>query len=349
MKKILRIMSFVFSLTMLLSTVACTSTPKKPEGRNMNIGFSVYSQEIPSLNAMIKGLTDQASKLGYHVTVSNAQNDMATQLKNCEDLLSMDIGVLVINPIDSAGIVPAVEAANAKGVPVIMFDIDAKGGKRVAHITSNNADMGRYSAEFLAWKLNGKGNIAYFDFPQMDIVLDRSDAFRRVMSNFPGIKIVASGIGVMRDQTLPQMESILQAHPEINGVYGINGGAAFGAYYACKAAGRNDIIVAGGDGEDEGVALIKSGSSYEFDAGHLATQLGILAANTIDQTSRGENHPYEVLSPVYPITKANVDNFHGMTATTIPDAKDMTPSWYTDPSWIALCKQNNYTGWKTNS
>ncbi len=339
--------AFLCAITLVLSLVAFNAFATEPKASGYKIGFSIYTQDIPSLNAMVQGFVDEAESLGDEVFIANAQNDIAKQIQNCEDLMTMEIDVLVINPYDSAGIVPAVEAANQKGIPVVMFDIDAKGGKRAAHITSDNHHMGQYAGEYLAYVLNGKGKVAYFDFPQLDIVKDRSDAFRAVMKCFPDIEIVADGIAVNREQSLPQMEAMLQAQPDIDAVYGINGGGAYGAYYACQAAGKTNIVVAGGDGEDEGVALIKSGSKYEFDAAHLSRLLGKLGGNTAHRVANGETlESYQILNPIYPITKDNVDHYPGMEADEYPDEKYMTPTWYKDPKWIALCETYGYTGWQ---
>jgi erythritol transport system substrate-binding protein len=56
------------------------------------------------------------------------------------------------------------------------------------------------------------------------------------------------------------METILQAHPDIQGVICGNDTMAVGAAAALKAANRSDVIVVGFDGSDDAANGIKDGS-----------------------------------------------------------------------------------------
>lgn len=359
-----KIITILIALLFMLSVVGCSgpaapaapaasATPAAPavpvapeEEANPKLGIVIHTSNIPSFNVMLDGAKETAESLGYEVVIADYQDDEIQAVSCVENLCTVGCDVILINPMDSKSIVPAIEVANRAGVPVVMFDIDAEGGERAAHVTDDNEMYGRYGAEWLAWKLNGEGAIAVMEYPQMDIVAMRGDAFYKVMESFPDIEIVAVGNGINRDDTLPQMESFLQAHPEIKGAWGCNGGAAFGIYYACQAAGRDDIVVCGGDGEDEGIELIRSGSKYGYDSAHLGWLLGSLAAETCDKIVRGEEVEYRTIQPVFPISLENIDQWPGIEADEMPDESIMKPAWYSDPSWIELCEKVGYTAWQ---
>jgi len=76
------------------------------------------------------------------VAVVDSKNKIAKQVSDIEDLLTQNIDFLVINPIDEAGIVPAIEAANKRGVPVITIDRAASGGKVAVHVGFDNYKAG---------------------------------------------------------------------------------------------------------------------------------------------------------------------------------------------------------------
>ncbi len=308
------------------------------------IGVSYYTTEIPVLNSVLEALKNRAEQLGYKVVMAEGSMDINKQIGNVEDYIQMGCQVIFINPSDSAGITPAVEACNKAGIPVIMLDIDATGGERACHVTSDNELMGRYGGEYIAWKLNGKGKVALLDFPQLDIVVQRSDAFRKVMSYFPDIEIVATEQAVTRAEGLEKMEAIFQAHPDLDAVFAINDGGGLGAYYAGKAAGI-DVAIAAVDAEDDAVELISEGTNYGLTSAHMAALFGKTAAEAADDIINGIEVEKKITIPVYPITVDSLDEYPGRDALEF-DQTILIPRWYDTDSWKALVEEFGYTDWK---
>jgi ABC-type sugar transport system substrate-binding protein len=90
---------------------------------------------------------------------------------------------------------------------------------------------------------------------------NRSKGFHSVVDNYPGIKMVAQqSADFDRNKAMEVLESILQAHPDIDAVFCGNDAMAMGAYQALAAAGiANKVRVLGFDGAEDAVQSIKDG------------------------------------------------------------------------------------------
>ncbi len=86
---------------------------------------------------MQEGINQLAEENDTDVRFVDAQDDTAKQSNDIDDLIQQGVDVLLINPVDSAAIVPAVEAANNANIPVIAIDRSSDGGTltTVASIT----------------------------------------------------------------------------------------------------------------------------------------------------------------------------------------------------------------------
>lgn len=336
--------------TILLLAICLTiavSVSVMPAQKQIFMGVSYYTNENPNLLMILDGVKARAKELGVKVTMASCEFDNAKQMANIENFIQMGCNIIMINPNDSSAVAPAIRACNKAKIPVVMLDIDAKGGDRAAHVTSDNEAMGRYGGEYLAWKLNGKGKVALLDYPQLDIVKERSDAFKKVIHAFPDMQIVATDFTVVREDALQKVENILQAHPDLNAIYAINAGGGLGAYYACKAAGKTSILITAVDGLPEAVELIKKGDpQYVEDTSHMTMVLGRTATDTAYAVAQGKKVTYKTVVPVFPVCKESIGYFPGCDAPKLPPADKMAPPWYITQSWLALCDKYGYAGWK---
>lgn len=106
------------------------------------------------------------------------------------------------------------------GIPVITVDISAEGVEVDAHVATDNYYGGRIAGETMAKVLNGKGQVAIIDYPVVQSVRDRVAGFKEAVSKYPGIEIVAIQPGITRPEALNTAQNILQAHPEVDGIFG---------------------------------------------------------------------------------------------------------------------------------
>ena len=274
-RKVLMAMTLI--ATLLLAACAGTSAPSttpapSPNQNNQTVadsgeralvvGLSMNTLANPFFVDVRDGVQREADELGIELHITDSQGDPATQLRDIENLLQRNLDAIIINPTDSDAIVASIEAANAAGVPVFTMDRQATGGEVVAHIGYNAIRSGNIAGQFLVDTLNGQGNIVELQgIMGTNVAQDRSRGFNEVISQHPNMTIVATAVANFnRAEAMSVMENILQANPNIDGIYAANDEMLLGALEAVEAAGRKgEIVMIGCDAIDDTIAAIKEG------------------------------------------------------------------------------------------
>ena len=120
------------------------------EGKKLTVGLTVPTLVNPFFVGMDRGVRDRCADLGFNVIAPNANNDMATQINQMEDLITKKVDVIIICPINADAIVPAVKKANAAKIPVLALDRGSTAGDLAVFIESNNVEMGQKGADWIA-------------------------------------------------------------------------------------------------------------------------------------------------------------------------------------------------------
>jgi ribose transport system substrate-binding protein len=213
--------------------------------------------------ALGEGAQEAADAAGVELIVVDAQDDPAQEATNMEDLIQQGVDAILVNPTDADAIVPSIQKANEAGIPVFTIDRGASGGDVVAHIASDNVAGGSMAGEFLCDALGGAGMVVELEgIAGTSAARDRGEGFNAYMSaECSGAEIVArQTANFNRAEGLTVFENILQAQPEINGVFAHNDEMILGAIEAAKAAGRDaEIIFVGFDAVDDAVAAVDAG------------------------------------------------------------------------------------------
>jgi ribose transport system substrate-binding protein len=217
----------------------------------------------PFFVTLKEGAEAEAAAAGIELVVVDAQDDSAKEATNIEDLIQRGVSALLINPTDADAIVPSIQKANEAGIPVFTIDRAAAAGDIVSHIASDNVAGGRMAAEFLCEALNGEGMVVELEgIAGTSAARDRGQGFNDYMSSeCSGVEIVArQTANFNRAEGLAVFENILQAQPEIDGVFAHNDEMILGAIEAAEAAGRaGEIVFVGFDAIDDAVAAVKAG------------------------------------------------------------------------------------------
>lgn len=251
MRKSLIVLVVLMSLTLVSAGVAAQT-----------IGFAISTLDNPFFVDLKDGAEAKAVELGVNIRVVDAGDDPARQLSGIEDLIAREVDLILVNPTDSAAVVPAILAANRAGIPVITVDRSADSGDVVAYIASDNVLGGNMAGEFIAELLGGEGKVVELEgIPGTNAARERGQGFGEAIAEHPGIVIVArQEAGFDRARGLTVMENILQAQPEIDAVFAHNDEMALGALIAIQSADRADkIVVVGFDATDDAVQAVQDG------------------------------------------------------------------------------------------
>lgn len=320
MKRLLFVTMSLLAVVALLGgctqpTAAPTQTPAAPTAtevvpptKEITLGLSLSTLNNPFFVTLKEGAEQKAAELGVKLIVVDSQDDPAKEATNIEDLIQKKVDALLINPTDADAVVPSVQKANAAGIPVFTIDRAAAGGEIVSHIASDNVAGGKMAGEYLAQLLGGKGKVVELEgIAGTSAARDRGKGFNEVMANYPDIEIVArQTANFNRAEGLSVFENILQAQPEINGVFAHNDEMILGAIQAAEAAGRaQDIIFVGFDAIDDAVQAVKDGKLAATVAQQPA-QMGILGVEMAVKYLNGETVEKFIPVPLSLVTPETV-------------------------------------------
>lgn len=257
-----------------------------------NIGVTLLARTDPFYHDLEQSMQDEAKAKGFTLDVQDGNRDLSKQLSQVETFVLQKKDAIVICPVNSEGIVRAIDKANAANIPVFTADIRAAGGKVVSHIASDNVAGGKLAGEYLGKLLNGKGNVVILDYPTVASVQERTKGFMEAMKDFPGIKIVErpSG-GGERAKSMAQMENMLQKYPNLDGVFAINDSTGLGALKAIEDAGNKHIVMVGYDGDKDARAAILRGSALKADAVQYPSEIGKATIDAIADYFDGKTPP----------------------------------------------------------
>jgi ribose transport system substrate-binding protein len=259
------------------------------------IGVSLLTKEHVFYRDLEKAMRESAAKHDFSLIINSGDWDLAKHQAQIENYIVQKVDAIVVCPCDSKGIGPAIQKANAAGIPVFTADIRAEGGDIVSQIVSDNVAGGRAAAVYMAKLLNGKGEVAIIDQPIIQSTIDRVRGFLEEIAQHPGIKVVArpSGDGV-RDKAMKAAEDLLQGFPHLAGIFGINDDSALGALAAVEAARRNEIVIVGFDGIPEARQAILRGSALKADVVQYPSEIGRITIETIAAHLSGKTVPRDI-------------------------------------------------------
>lgn len=228
----------------------------------LKIGMSFQELNNPYFVTMKQALEEAAASVGATVIITDARHDVAKQISDVEDMIQKKIDILLLNPTDSTGVEGAVKSAKAAGLVVAAVDANAKGPVDT-FVGSKNYDAGVMACEYMGKALGGKGDVAILDGIPVVPILERVRGCKDALAKFPGMKIVTTQNGKQeRDQALAVTENMIQANPNLKGIFSVNDGGAMGSLAAIEASGK-DIKLTSVDGAPEAIkAMQKEGSKF---------------------------------------------------------------------------------------
>lgn len=295
----------LFSIAMLLFLVACdgndnnnnveeqpteetpaeeTPAEETPEGATGFVGVAMPSLALERWERDGNQIAENLRNAGFEVDLQFAQDDVATQINQIENMITAGVDILVIAPIDGETLTGVLDLANDQGIPVIAYDRLIMDSEHVSYyVTFDNFHVGVTQGNFLVDELglgqgNGPFNIelfggspddnnAHFFFGgAMSILQEYIDNGELVVvsgqTDFMQIGILGWGTADAQDR----MDSLLSAHytdTELHAVLSPNDSLALGIVSSLENLGFGDTrpmpIVTGQDGDLANVRSILDG------------------------------------------------------------------------------------------
>ena len=259
-----KIVSMAIMLCMMFCLAGCNAITIDGEGEdaesagNGSIGLSVSTLNNPFFVSLAEGAEEAAEKAGVKLAVADAGDDSAKQQNDIEDLISRNVSVLIVNPVDSDAVAPAVQNAVSLGIKVISVDRVVNGVDVDCQIASDNVAGAKIATEYLIEQIGEGAKVAELQgVPGASATIDRGAGFHEAADEVLDVAASQSA-NFERAEGMSVMENILQSEPELKGVFAHNDEMALGALQAI-AASKKDIKVVGFDATDDAVNEVKAG------------------------------------------------------------------------------------------
>jgi ribose transport system substrate-binding protein len=293
------------------------------ESKGKKIAFLQTLATHPYVVATTKSFRTRAEQHGMEITFLTAMLDAALQAQQIDDAIARRFDLVVVVPTSEQAVVPALARAKAAGVPVVLVNNTPKDGTEdlyLSFVGQDQTEMGRLAGESLlnALKDSGRdgGKVALITGAlQQGIAPRRVTGFRDAVKKNPKVEVVAVEDArwdtAVSERIAGQLYARFAAAGGLDAVYGMADNQAVAAIRAAEAANiavgdkPKQLLVVGGNCLKEGMDNIKGGKMHST-VTQLPTELGILAADVVNDYFAKKPLPKNVLQPLETITKANV-------------------------------------------
>ncbi len=172
---------------------------------------------------------------GLRFVYSDAQGQTALLIRQIEQFITQKVDVLVLGTNDEQAVVPVVSKAMQAGIPVIVLDRGIRGRDFSTFINSDNVQIGRIGAEFIAGQLKGRGRVLLFEGLQTaDVTHLRSKGFMDEMARHPKIQVIKRTGNYLRKDALVEMDKLLAQGVRVNAIFAESDSMLSGARLALE-------------------------------------------------------------------------------------------------------------------
>lgn len=302
-------------MAMALLLAGCGQRESDSSGkRQLVIGVTPLTLQLEYYINYINGVKKAAQEDNIRLKIIDPQFDVAKQASAIEDFIAAKVDAIICSPVDPKGIKPLLEKAQKAGIPVVveMTKIDGVNPLVGTNQEEGGYLAGEYAGRWIQQHMNGKAEVAILDFPYFQNVIDRVKGFKRgLAAAAPEATIVAEPDGhAVMEKALKVMEDVLQAHPNVRVVFGINDDSAIGATMAFKSAkvDPKTVCVVGFDASQGARRLIQSNSGLRASVAAQCDPIGRAAIDTAKKLIEKQSVPewVEVPNAQYLVTVENV-------------------------------------------
>lgn len=279
----------------------------------LTIGLVTKALNNPFWELMQQGAVEVAAANNAEIVYlapTKAYN-LEEQTRLVDDLITAEVDGIVLVPVDSEGMVPAIERVNEAGIPLALANTNANGGEAITFSAVENYEAMSIIAEYLVDALGGEGKVIVLEGTAgSQTAIDRLAAIQDVFAANPGIEVLASQTAEFnRAKALEVMENLLQTYSEFDAVIACNDEMALGAIEALDAAGMLEgTFITGFDGNNDAIQAVMDGRMTVTMFQNAPRQAGDAVQAIIDYLN-GVEVPERIKTEAIIIDSTNVDDF----------------------------------------
>jgi len=268
---------------------------------------------VHSFWVTVKAGADSAGR-EFHADViwkgPTQETDIAGQIAIIEDYINKGVDAIVLAACDAQGLIPVLEKAQQRGIPIITIDSGVDSDLPLSFIATDNILAAQKAAQKLAELIGERGKVACIPFiPGAATSNWREQGFVSEIKKYPHIELlpirysqseVAVGMAVTED--------ILTGHPDVKGIFAANEAGTIGVIQALKTKNKiGQVKVVGFDAAPNEIKALQAG---EIDA--LIVQdpfkMGYEGVKAAIKVLAGDSVPKRMDTGVYIVTRENLNH-----------------------------------------
>lgn len=249
------------------SEAATNKTESSTSGKKVSL-LTPYLSSVTT-NQMVEEMKAGMEAKGMTVTVVDTKGDFAQLASRIEDTVSSKADAIVLVSADPSQVATQLQGAFDANIPVFGCDSGFVEGMMV-NATSDNHAMGELITKYLFDDLmGGKGTVIALTHRPHPGVVKRCIAFDEIIKNYPDIKLITEqhiAVPGPIENSRKIMENLILSNSSkdsITAVWCAWDEPAIGATQALQAAGRDEVIVVGVDGNSQAVEMINNGTNLK--------------------------------------------------------------------------------------
>lgn len=276
------------------------------------IGLAVANLQADFFNRVRQSAQAQAQAQGAEIIVADAGGDADKQVSQVQDLISQQVEAIIYIPAGATAATVPVRNARAQDIPVVTVDRNPDGEPGDTFIATDSVAAAQVLGEWVVERTGGTGTLGVIQgqvgtTPEND----RDEGFKNGISGSQITEVARQASeGWHQDEGFDIAQDMLQAHSEIDVIFGRSDALALGAAQAARAVGRDDILIVGFDGDDAGLQGVKDGTIAATMV-QKTMYMGQLAVQSALRLVNGESVEPEQLQEGTLATTDNVDEFIG--------------------------------------
>lgn len=242
-------------LSLMISVTAWAKTHK--------IGVALANFDLNFVSILRTQMVDEIKALKMDGQFVDAKGDVALQVQQVEDFINQGVDAIILNPVDTQGVLPMVKAAEAAGIPLVFVNRkpEVKLPSSMAYVGSDSALGGEMQMEALAKQMNYRGNVAILmGALSNEEARERTRAVEAVIAKYKQMAVIEKQTARwQRNEAVDVVSGWLLNQRPIDAIAANNDEMAIGAIMALNQAKNSHILVAGIDGTPDGQQFVKNG------------------------------------------------------------------------------------------
>jgi inositol transport system substrate-binding protein len=300
--------AFLSAIT--IAAAGCGSRQQSSEGTPI-FGVSLLNLSSEFIVMLNRAMEARAVEAGVRLIVNDAQRSADRQVHQVESFIAQKVAAVILNPCEVDASSPAVDKALAAGIPVVNVNSETRSNP-TAFVGSRDEDSARLAMEYIANRLNGRGNVLMMHgYMGQAAQLKRDTGAREVLAKYPGLKLLADQTAEWdRAKAMSLMENWIQSYgPKIDAVFAHNDEMAMGALIALEQAKLSDkVVLSSVDAISDALAAVKEGR-LDATVFQDAEAQGRTAVDVALKIIRKQDYDKQTMIPFHLVTKENVSQY----------------------------------------